>query len=183
MNNTISCHALATTATLAALLMASAVNAGEPGAVHSDLVNATGACNGALPGFEGALRKRALAIANEGSTIAFINCSVPTDGDQNPGYFDATATFVNRSAATATVNCTLVGGIVAEVGELFDMEPPAFRSKSVTIALGAGHSLQWQRQEFGVPTLGRLINFSCTLPPRIEIALVGGSYQLPQSPL
>lgn len=176
MNDTIR-NALATGIWPALLLMACVATAGEPGEVRGEAVNATGACNGALPGFEGALRKRALAIANESGAAAFVNCSVRSEGDVNAGYISATATFVNRSAVAATVNCTLVGGLAAEVGAILDLAPPTFRPRSVTVPAGAGALIEWDIAEFDVPSLGELINFSCVLSPKVEIATVGGVYQ------
>ncbi len=37
--------------------------------------NATSYCQAALPAFEGAIRKRPLAVQNEGTTNAFVTCS------------------------------------------------------------------------------------------------------------
>ena len=47
--------------------------------------NATGLCQGALPVMEANLRKRPLAVVNEGSTAAFVTCSFTTVMDQGGG--------------------------------------------------------------------------------------------------
>ena len=56
---------LAAAASLACVFASAPVIA-EP-VPRSLTVNAAGACNGALPSFEGALRKRPTAISNEGA--------------------------------------------------------------------------------------------------------------------
>jgi hypothetical protein len=72
--------------------------------------NGSGVCQAALPSYEGQIRKRPLAIQNEGTAAAFITCSpsslqyVPMQ-DFGHGVFLA-----NNSAASVTVNCTAVMG-------------------------------------------------------------------------
>jgi len=39
------------------------------------MANAVGRCQGALPNYEGAIRKRPLAVQNEGTGSAFVTCA------------------------------------------------------------------------------------------------------------
>ncbi len=43
--------------------------------------NATAFCQTALPVFDGNVRKRPLAVTNEGTSNAFISCSIPKGPD------------------------------------------------------------------------------------------------------
>ena len=62
----------------------------------STVQNAVGNCNGALPGFEGALRKRPLAIANEGTSSAFVSCTLPVNQSESTGVTIAAVGLINR---------------------------------------------------------------------------------------
>ena len=72
--------------------------------------NGSGVCQAALPNYEGQIRKRPLAIQNEGTANAFISCS-PVSFQSAPattrGY---QITVANRSDAAVSVTCTAVIG-------------------------------------------------------------------------
>lgn len=169
--------ALFVLATAASALAATTAHAG--GEPHSDAVNATGACNGALPSYEGALRKRALAIANEGTAPAFVSCSVPTDGFQNQGYQAGALTFLNRTGNPVAFNCTMVAGVASGLAPGLE---PAYYTKLVAVAANGGVQVPWLTSEYGVEIFERPINFSCQLPAGVEIALIGGNYVVEPAP-
>lgn len=161
---------------LASLLPLSlALSAPANAVFHSDGANATGPCNGALPGYEGALRKRPLALRNEGSSNAFVSCSMQSDGGENPGYDSALITFVNRNASSAAIDCTMVAGIVAELGE----EAPTFYPQTIGIPANTAGVMTWEPADFELQIFDNWLNFTCNLPPGVEMALVGGTYQSP----
>lgn len=165
----IACALVAATATMPAPVQAADFVSG----------NANNMCNGSLPSFEGALRKRPLAIANEGSAPAFVSCSAP-NGYNAAENRDVVATFVNRGATTATVNCTMVDGLAAEHATLNpELPPPGYYPKSVDINPGAVGVMLWTPADEGVAAFTVYGNLNCSLPPGVEINLVGVDYYEP----
>ena len=124
-------------------------------------INAAGNCNGALPSFEGALRKRPTAIANEGASSAFVTCSL-AGNFLNDGNNVVVAIFTNNSAAEVSFNCTFVDGYSAGIGG-----GSVFNPQTVTIAAGMPGAVIWE------PAEGELFsnnaNVSCALPAGVEI--------------
>lgn len=160
---------------LAALLPLSlALPASVDAAFHGDVANASGPCNGALPAYEGALRKRPLAIRNEGGSDAFVSCSLQSDGGQNPGYDDVVIYLVNRNASSVAVDCTLVSGGVAEIG--FE---PTYHPQTLGIPANAAGGMLWRATDFELETFHYTVNATCKLPPGVEIARMGGTYESP----
>lgn len=134
-----------------------------PATTHAaDWAGAVDHCQGSLPSFEGALRKRPLGIANEGSTTAFIGCSMRMDTNKRAA--DVTVVFINRSAGPMTVNCTLVSGMALP----FPFYPPVYVSKSREITGVNYGGLTWTIEDNGGSTY-RLPNLNCQLPPGVEI--------------
>lgn len=131
-------------------------------------INASGNCNGALPTYEGALRKRPLAIRNEGTTNAFVSCSIPRS-QADDGYTLVGAYFTNSTGSDKTINCTLVDGAVG-IGE------PALYPRSLILAAGTTNFIAWNSEEFELAEFASWINVSCNLPAGTEIGLIGGYY-------
>jgi len=154
--------------TVAALLMGTATTAIAEVVPRDFFVNASGACNGALPTYEGALRKRPLAVRNEGDTSAFVSCSIPgsqTDG----GYSVVGAYFTNNGDAEAVINCTFVDGSV--------ISPTQYYPGSLALPPGQTYFIRWDMEELGVGEgFTNWPNLSCNLPPQTEISVVGGYY-------
>lgn len=97
-----------------ALIIGSAGIAGQAIAQSfpTTATSAVNNCQGALPSFEGALRKRPLGMANEGTSLAFLSCAaLASSGSADVEVYEVAALFINRGSSTATVNCTLVQGI------------------------------------------------------------------------
>jgi len=82
----------------------------QPGHAFRVTAQAVAVCQGALPSFEGAIRKRPLAIQNEGSSNAFVTCAL-----NNTGY-NAGTTFIstvliyaqNLNSSSRSITCTAV---------------------------------------------------------------------------
>ena len=158
-----SSHALSKSAALLAFALSGfapglALSATEP---RFPQYNAAADCQGALPRLEIVFRKRPTGIANEGTSSAFLTCSMQADQNAEGSIF-ATIAFRNRGAADATVNCTMVAGIV---------DSPVFYPKSIVVPAGAAFTtlLSWTADDDndGDP-FDKQINFSCSIPPGVE---------------
>lgn len=147
-------------------LIAAALPSPDAQAVES--ANATAFCQGALPAFDTEIRKRPLAVRNEGTADAFVSCSIPSNyAGANTGIH---VYLVNRNAETATVNCTFVDGIVSEFG---GSNYPAYYPQAIALLAGAGEVLSWLASDFDLPAFSSIANVSCALPPGTEITLLG----------
>lgn len=127
--------------------------------------NGGSACTGTLPTFEGALRKRPKAIANEGTTTAFVTCSALSD-QTGPRPTAVLAWFTNRGAAAATVNCTMIDGDEFNGSTAFP--------KSKVFAAGLFDGMVWTPSG---PTFRASVSLSCALPPGVELNFFGHSVQ------
>lgn len=157
-------HALFATAATAALLLAAPVRA-------NDWSNAVDVCQGALPSFDGSLRKRPLAINNEGTEPAYISCSIRAPlGQIDGGGTDVTQIIVlltNRASTAQSVSCTLVDGVAAP----FPSFPAIYLPKTVDLQPDAFGVINWFDFETEAGRY-RLPNLSCALPPGTEINIV-----------
>ncbi len=127
------------------------------------MANATGFCQAALPSFEGLIRKRPLAVQNEGSTTAFVTCS-PTSFQSFPiQSFGYGVYFANRSGGTVTVNCTGVTGVDLAVS-------PVYMPKAVTISNNNSGSIYWSAAD-GL-TSDYPFNVSCAIAPGVGITTI-----------
>lgn len=99
-------HAVTTTTAI----LGAALAMGAPGIASAEITrqNAAGMCQGALPAFDTQIRKRPLAIRNEGTQPAFVSCSLPATNGQM--HSSVEIIFANSNAAPASVNCTVVTG-------------------------------------------------------------------------
>ncbi len=126
----------------------------------------TNYCQAALPAFEGLIRKRPLAVQNEGQATAFITCSYPS----GEGRFSGSVTtrvwqyFLNNSEADITINCTGVSG------QSSFTDTPQFIIKSLVVPPGSITSeISWFASDFaGAPAVfpgqGQF-STSCAIPP------------------
>jgi len=146
-------------AVAAGLLMAASSASAAP-VVRDYTINATGNCNAALPAYEGAIRKRPLAVQNEGTTDAFVSCSLPGDFTGTGNYLFVVG-LSNLGTTSITVNCTYVDGLTPPIGE------PAYLPQSVTIAAGSIGFAVWESEEGELFT--QFANVSCLLPPNAAI--------------
>lgn len=118
--------------------------------------NPTAVCQGALPAFDGLIRKRPLAVQNEGTSPAFVTCSYPSQGR-----ITVLNQWVNTGAGTQlTISCTAVTSYATGSN--------VFVTKSVTVGPGTNQAnLSWVPADFGGTTTfpSNFINLSCNLPP------------------
>lgn len=132
---------------------------------------ATGACQSALPVFDGQIRKRPLAVQNEGTASAFITCSflgeessLPTGGAQA-----ITLYANNQTANNINLACTLVAG---QVGS------PVFLPKTITMPPNSSfNGFVWTAADNGGQSLGVIGNVSCSLPVMTGLSLSIVAYQ------
>ena len=122
--------------------------------------NATGACQGSLPAFDTNIRKRPLAVRNEGTGSSFVSCSVMNlygNGVTTAGVY-----VKNAGATPATISCTMVSG-----RQSFS---PFYFPKSAEFGAGLGGFLIWDAAaDNGGDNFQDLINFSCVLLPQTDI--------------
>jgi hypothetical protein len=128
--------------------------------------NAVESCQGSLPSFEGSLRKRPLAISNEGSSSAFVSCSMAADLASPSGVTAVAALFTNRTAAAVTVNCTLVSGVAAPFGA------PVYLPKALPVAANSASVVAWTSAADNGGDAFVLANLNCTVPVGVEINTV-----------
>lgn len=131
------------------------------------LQNASGACKSALPVFDGNIRNRPTAVANEGASNAFISCSME---DRIGGVNRLPGIWLHNSGASAvSATCTLVTSTPVDSNV-------RFYTKTQTFNAGTGNYLLWDAADNGGANYASLINFSCNLPPGVEIRLVTRSF-------
>lgn len=136
---------------------------------RSKLSTAAGLCQAALPTFEGLIRKRPLAVQNEGEANAFVTCAYTSDTQSsgNPGTSSFVASFINNSPAQMTVTCTAVVGFSSGSATYITKESPIILPGGV-----ATSSIAWTSADNGgvayAPNLP--VNLSCNLPPGAGIA-------------
>lgn len=137
-----------------------------------ELTNATGLCQGALPSFEGNLRKRPSGIINTSTTqSAFVSCST-TQNFFTPATGGTASVLglllTNPTSASVSFSCTLVTGF-NYVGVSSPMQYP----KTFVVPAGATSEVQWTAEDdnAGEPFPASL-NVSCNLPAGTEIGSV-----------
>lgn len=125
----------------------------------------TANCQSALPVFDGVIRKRPRAVANEGSQSAFITCAWTSQGDYS-GNETMDSTYPTLLAITLgsldglpkTISCTVVPG-----GEGYTLRP----SVTKTISTAGSGTLVWTPDDFSTTANlpSALVSASCNLPP------------------
>ena len=128
--------------------------------------NPTAICQGALPNFEGAIRKRPLAVQNEGTTSSFVTCSFLTG--YNPEAWGQVNYFglylINSSSTAKTVTCTGVAGYDSG-GE------NAYVSKQVSVPANraAQESVFFTAEDNDGNGYYPMVSMSCSIPPGVGI--------------
>lgn len=121
--------------------------------------NAAGFCQPALPAYEGSIRKRPTAVANEGSSNAFVSCSSLTQAEDSTGISEIYLTLYNRTAAPISATCSLVHSFQAG---------GAIVPKTLSIPANDRQFFQWTAAEFGLESI-QFANWSCNLPPGVDV--------------
>jgi len=141
-------------------------------AIRSFVQNATGACQAALPAFEGLVRKRPLAVQNEGGSLAYVSCSLMST-DKGVGttrsMYGVYIGFINYSGAPVDVTCTLVDG-VANSGS------NASIAKTVSVPVTGYVQLGWTSGDNGGSNFLYTTNASCALPPGTGVSYTWAYY-------
>lgn len=123
--------------------------------------NATGHCQAALPVFEGNIRKRPLAVQNEGGNNAFVTCSYLSQKD----IIVATMNVHNDGAVAQNLACTGVSGT-------HNGSDNEYVVKTVSIPSNGTRTMQWLPSDFsGAPTVfpDSRFSISCNLLPGIGL--------------
>lgn len=126
----------------------------------TNLFNAGAACQPALPRYDTAVRKRPLALVNEGATPSYATCNYTVDEyayDEAGGVerFDIVAK--NQASANSTITCTAVVGV--------DDGNALYLVKSATLQPGERKKLEWRAADYGLPQGWEgPVNMSCLLP-------------------
>lgn len=147
---------------LATLLLASAPVSAQNAtrAQHISLFNAGAACLPALPRYDTNVRKRPLAVMNEGTVPSFVTCNYIVNenaADHFGGveYFQITAK--NQSNVTAVVQCMGVVGV--------DDGNARYYPQSVTLLPGDRKRMTWTAIAYGFPNGWEdPVQMSCLLP-------------------
>lgn len=147
--------------------------AGHAGTLADSRVTlAAGACQTALPVFDGLVRKRPLAVQNEGTSGTFVTCGLEGKTGAQPSSTVIFVGLVNNSSSPATVSCTLVDGRNA-------ISDPIYLPKSVELPANTPIAeLSWSSADaeganFIYPAV------SCALPPGTGIKAVGQQFVAP----
>lgn len=124
--------------------------------------NSTAFCQSALPVFDTNMRKRPLAIVNEGDTDAFVTCNYPVD-ISTAGVTEVDAYIANHTAITKDVNCTLVDG--------YDNGTVTYIPKTTrSYDDGSYHDVDFTASDNGGNNYGGTVGISCDLPAGIGLA-------------
>lgn len=163
-------------ATFAAGLAATALAAAAAGAHAGPTVvprqfygNSGGLCEAALPAYDATLRKRPLAVQNEGTTEAFLTCNFISQGREYASVDNPTwlmAWFSARDGVAREIRCTLVTG--------FGTGNNTYIAKAATLAAdGTLRPLGWSGGDFGDGSVAQMpsgaISLSCMLPPGVAM--------------
>lgn len=152
-----------------AAALASVVCAGLPrdAAAERVVAQAPAICQGALPAFETSIRKRPLAVQNEGASNAFVTCSFNNPGNNAGGsrVNGVTVHLQNAASGARTVSCTAVNiAAGADAGTALyapkSIQVPRDASGSTALAFGPS---DFQAGAFVLPFDS--VGVSCNLPP------------------
>lgn len=159
-------HTLAALLATAALLPASANAATTP---RTATASAPALCQPALPAYDGLIRKRPLAVQNEGTAPAFVSCAFIGD-TYTTGTVSAFVYLINNNASAVTVSCTLVN---SHAGGLMGSYP-----KSVSVPAnnpGGTVSIEWTTADTGGSLFSRWVSLQCRLPAGTGIGHLGSN--------
>jgi hypothetical protein len=131
----------------------------------------TDVCQPALPAFDGQIRKRPLAMQNEGNANAFVTCAFGGAFNGVPSQKTVTVGFTNITSAGITVNCTLVD---AQDGVI----NPEYFPKSIDVPpMGAPVTLLlWSAINDNGGVRFTYPSVSCLLPPGTGVQVTNHTY-------
>ena len=124
--------------------------------------NPTARCQGALPVFETAIRKRPLAVENEGTSATFVTCSFETQTyDAEAGVVLLDTYFSNKGTAAASVTCTAVSGYNGGTNE--------YVAQTFSVPANGEYNAFWIAEDFTGELAAGLISINCQLPPSVGV--------------
>lgn len=151
-----------------AVLVAAAAALTVPADANATIVqNAAGACQASRSDYAASLRIRPTGMNNEGTANVFVSCSLNTS-DYYQSANDVNGVVLgNRGSADKSVSCTLAAGS-------FENQPSTLYPKSINVPAGVDYVvLSWDPD---VDNAGAYfpnsINYSCVLPPGIDLQTV-----------
>lgn len=125
----------------------------------------TASCQSALPVFDGNIRKRPMALGNEGAATAFVTCDTDSIDNFGGGHSGIAVYVRNRAgAAGVQVNCTLVDGVFT-ASTFHPKTSPAMEAGEVSL-------IEWTAADDngGINFVAPAI--SCGLPAGVDIPAV-----------
>lgn len=131
---------------------------------HTNVTNATAHCQPATAVADGGIRKRPLAVQNEGTSTVAVTCSFELDASDGIFALGPLEVWLYNSDTTSkTVTCTGVSGYQGGTNE--------FVAKTATIAPSQQGSVSWSLTDFPGGTWAGtfLISVSCQLPPKTGV--------------
>lgn len=157
--------------TIAGLTLAIAAVYSTPTAAqfHGNASQPVARCQGALPVFETQIRKRPLAIQNEGSASTFVTCGFEFDAYAavDNSALIADVYFSNNTGAEVTVNCTGVTGWAGGDNEYVSFDVDIVANGS---GVDDGGNLYWEDTDFAAGGMSSgLIAISCELPAGVGL--------------
>jgi hypothetical protein len=150
--------------------LASATDVSAATSIRNTVTSPAGACQ---PFFSTTqARYSATGIRNAGNATFYVVCSMNgtwNENSANGGAVTISVVVRNGAAGSQGVNCTArpgyhYGGISLQ----------AAYPRAATLAPGTSHEFEWTSAEAGV--MFRNPNFTCTLPPGMEITAVRSDY-------
>lgn len=119
------------------------------------------ACQPSLPVFDGNIRKRPLAVVNEGASSAFVTCSFTTVGPELENLVERYQLFVsNTGPDTVEISCTGVGGVHG--GTI--SQAPQFIPLTLSLLSGEKRFFSYFPAQFFNDVLPNFFSVSCNLP-------------------
>lgn len=153
-------------AVMFAIVVASAPTGAGAQSTLSTATHAIGTCEAALPAYEGTIRKRPLALVNEGMASAFVTCAFP--GFEGGTFIGLDIWFTNFGNAAAVVRCTFVTGTAAT--GVPHAVPPTYTTRIRELPAGASDALFLTQ---GGASTDAPTSVSCALPPQVGIGDLG----------
>lgn len=137
----------------------------NPAAHALDVLSTTGSgavgdCQPAVAGGDAFIRRRPLAVINEGSQTQFATCAYTTE-EISINVVGFNTKLTNISAVPASVTCTAVVGEESQSAQYF--------VKSIDLAAGATGTLAWSAADNGGLLFAKSVAISCALPPFVGL--------------
>ncbi|MEN1928882.1 hypothetical protein WCE37_07775 [Luteimonas sp. MJ250] len=124
-------------------------------------VSATGICDAPLPHFNVNLRRRPVAVQNQGAQPVFVSCTLATD-DYGQSTTGAVRVTFKSSGDAASVSCTMVSG--TRDAQVF------YVGAEQAIPAGGRASVAWQ--QINKWSTSGTYSFNCHLPPGVAMETV-----------